>query len=175
MKFLSLPNEKNRDAFHTSPATLDFLCESVTNGCFEVLPALSDNGDQGFNVVFDPEGGYPALLRKNLLTLYPRAQLNIINAGISGNSAPGGLARMECDLLPYHPDLTVVCYGLNDCGAGDAHGGGGRGGSRMRRLRKMDADVQKQGRHHGSLVKLPQSPDKRDAPAVCGQSYRNTV
>ena len=26
---------------------------------------------------------------------------------------------MERDLLPYHPDLTVVCFGLNDCNNGE--------------------------------------------------------
>lgn len=118
MKFLSLLNEKNRNAFGCRPVTIGFLGDSVTNGCFEVLPATTDNGESGFDVVFDPESGYPALVRNMLLTLYPMAQINLINAGISGDSAPGGLARMERDLLPYHPDITVVCYGLNDCGAG---------------------------------------------------------
>jgi lysophospholipase L1-like esterase len=26
---------------------------------------------------------------------------------------------MDRDLLTYRPDLTVICYGLNDCGGGD--------------------------------------------------------
>lgn len=120
MKILSLLNEKNRDAFGNRPVTIGFLGDSVTNGCFEVLPAMTAHGEEGFDVVFDPERSYSALVRKILLTLYPKAQINIINAGISGDSAPSGLARMERDLLPYHPDLCVVCYGLNDSGAGDA-------------------------------------------------------
>ena len=111
--------DKNADAFNHAPVTIGFLGDSVTNGCFEVLPTLTDTGEQGFDVVYDPEHSYSAQFRRMLTTLYPRAQINIINAGISGDSAPGGLARMERDLLPYHPDLTVVCYGLNDCGGGD--------------------------------------------------------
>lgn len=110
---------KNADAFHRAPVTIGFLGDSVTNGCFEVLPAMTDQGESGFDVVFEPENSYSAHFRRMLAALYPKAQINIVNAGISGDSAPGGLARMERDLLPYRPDLTVVCYGLNDCGGGD--------------------------------------------------------
>lgn len=119
MQIISKLNEKNRDAFHSRPVTIGFLGDSVTNGCFEVLPAMTEEGERGFDVVFEPENSYSAHVRKMLSLLYPKAQINIINAGISGDSAPGGLARMERDLLPFCPDLTVVCYGLNDSGAGD--------------------------------------------------------
>ncbi len=120
MNILSLLQAKNSDAYNNRPVTIGFLGDSVTNGCFEVLPALNEqNEEQGFDVVFEPEHAYAMLLEKLIHRLYPKAQLNIINAGISGDSAPGGLSRMERDLLPYHPDLTIVCYGLNDSGAGD--------------------------------------------------------
>ena len=111
--------QKNNDAFHASPITIGFLGDSVTNGCFEVYPAMTDEGERGFDVVFEPENSYACHVRKILSLLYPKAQINMINAGISGDSAPNGLARMERDLLPFRPDLTVVCYGLNDSGAGD--------------------------------------------------------
>jgi len=106
---------KNADPGGSAPVTIGFLGDSVTHGCFEVWPAVSENGEEGIEVVFDQEQGYPALFRKLLLTLYPRAQINLVNAGVNGDSAPRGLARLDRDLLPYHPDLTVVCYGLNDC------------------------------------------------------------
>ena len=73
-------------------------------------PALSECDEDDFDIVFDSEQGYPARFRRLLSMLYPKAQINIFNAGISGDSVPGGLARMERDLLPYHPDLTIVCY-----------------------------------------------------------------
>ena len=119
MQIIQKLAQKNRDAFGSAPITVGFLGDSVTNGCFEVLPAMTEHGEVGFDVVFEPENSYSAHVRKILALLYPKAQINIINAGISGDSAPGGLARMERDLLPYRPDLVVVCYGLNDCCAGD--------------------------------------------------------
>lgn len=115
MKITEKLADKNRNAFGSAPVTVAFLGDSVTNGCFEVYPA----DGSGIHVVFEPEQGYPALLRRMLYTLYPKAQINTICAGISGDSAPGGLARIDRDLLPYHPDLTIVCYGLNDSGNGD--------------------------------------------------------
>ena len=75
--------DKNADAFNHAPVTIGFLGDSVTNGCFEVLPTLTDTGEQGFDVVYDPEHSYSAQFRRMLTTLYPRAQINIINAGIS--------------------------------------------------------------------------------------------
>ena len=120
LKIVDLLNNKNKDAFGNGPATIGFLGDSVTNGCFEVLPAITDQREEGCNVIYDTEHSYSADLRKVLNYLYPKAQINIINAGISGDNAPGGLARMDRDLLPYHPDLTVVCFGLNDCTQGTA-------------------------------------------------------
>ncbi len=118
MKVVSLLKEKNSDAYHKRPVTVGFLGDSVTNGCFEVHPT-KPNGD-AFDVVFDTENGYVTKVRKILTTLYPEAQINIINAGISGDNAPNALQRMDRDLLPFNPDLTVVCFGLNDCCEGEA-------------------------------------------------------
>lgn len=49
-----------------------------------------------------------------LAVLYPKVPVNIINAGISGDGASGGLKRIERDVLRYRPDLAVVCFGLGD-------------------------------------------------------------
>ncbi len=114
MKIVSLLNKKNSDAMGNRPVTIGFIGDSVTNGCFEVLPSIKEDGSEGLDVVFDTENAYAAKLRRILTTLYPEAQINIVNAGISGDDATGGLKRVDRDLLPYKPDLTVVCFGLND-------------------------------------------------------------
>jgi lysophospholipase L1-like esterase len=46
--------------------------------------------------------------------IYPRARLEMINAGISGNTSAAGLARIERDVLARHPQLVVVMFGMND-------------------------------------------------------------
>ena len=92
-----------------------FLGDSVTQGCFEIY---NDHGR--VETAFFPEEAYAAKVRHILSLLYPSASVNIINAGISGDTSWGGLARLERDVLSFSPDLVVVCYGLNDAGAGES-------------------------------------------------------
>ena len=54
-----------------------------------------------------------------LQILYPTVSFNFINAGISGDSAKGGLRRLERDVLSYHPDLVIVGFALNDSTEGE--------------------------------------------------------
>lgn len=115
MNFISLINDKNNDTFGKRPVTIGFLGDSVTNGCFELFQTLSAEEEEGYDTVYDLEHCYSSYVKKILNRLYPKAQINIINAGISGDTAHGGLARIKRDLLIFQPDLTVVCYGLNDC------------------------------------------------------------
>lgn len=49
-----------------------------------------------------------------LQRIYPQARPVMINAGISGNTAPAGLARIERDVIAHSPDLVVVMFGIND-------------------------------------------------------------
>jgi lysophospholipase L1-like esterase len=45
---------------------------------------------------------------------YPYMPVNVINAGIGGITAIASLERMQRDVLDHHPDLVIVCFGLND-------------------------------------------------------------
>jgi acyl-CoA thioesterase-1 len=45
---------------------------------------------------------------------FPRAQLEMFNAGISGNTSAAGLHRIEKDVLGHRPHLVVVMFGMND-------------------------------------------------------------
>lgn len=91
--------------------TIAFLGDSVTQGCFDVYRKLGG----GVETYFEQEYAFHRYVHKILGMLYPNVPVNIINAGISGGKAPGGLDRLERDVLCYKPDLTVVCFGLNDC------------------------------------------------------------
>ncbi len=91
--------------------TIAFLGDSVTQGCFEIY--RNKNGQ--IETVFDQRSSYEMGVLEILSLLFPAVPVNIINAGISGNHAPAGLARIEQDVIRHAPDLTVVCFGLNDC------------------------------------------------------------
>ena len=103
--------DKANGAMDCKIPTIAFLGDSVTQGCFEVYMKAPDE----LETVFDKSCAYHRYLAKILEVLYPNVPVNIINAGISGDHAPHGYERLERDVLRYHPDLTVVCFGLNDC------------------------------------------------------------
>ncbi len=114
MKIISKINEKNKNPIGNIPITIAFLGDSVTQGCFECYKT----GERSIETVFDSMNSYSFKLRQIIEQFYPRAPINIINAGISGDSAPSGASRVKRDIIAYKPDLTVICYGLNDSGRG---------------------------------------------------------
>ena len=109
MKIIEKLNTK-QDLYHAPPVTIAFLGDSVTQGCFECYV----KNDGHIETIFDYQSAYSTRVRELLNLLYPQVQVNIINSGISGDNAPNGLTRLERDILPFHPDLVVVSYGLND-------------------------------------------------------------
>ena len=115
MKFIELLAKKQNDLYGARPATIAFLGDSVTQGCFE----LFESG-RAIDTVFENKNAYSTRVNEILHTFFPKAHINVINCGISGDNAPNGLSRMERDILPFNPDLVVVSYGLNDCGNGEA-------------------------------------------------------
>lgn len=89
-----------------TPVTLAFFGDSVTHGYFE-----SFNGMHGTT---DYDAVYHTVLKNKLASRYPDAEIHIINAGVGGDSAQKGLARLEQGVLNKCPDFAVVCFGLND-------------------------------------------------------------
>ena len=112
MKIMEKIARKAEDHSHYEGVTVAFLGDSVTQGCFEIYK--KENGQM--ETVFDKRHSYERYFSDILSILYPNVTVNIIHAGISGDRAPVGLQRLERDVLRHEPDLTVVCYGLNDCG-----------------------------------------------------------
>ncbi len=118
MKIMNALSARTNNARDQRPVTIAFLGDSVTHGCFEVYINRQGNVDTRYR----PEQAYSARLKRRLDLLYPAAAVSILNAGISGDNAPGGLKRLERDVLSFRPDLVVVGFALNDCmnGAPDA-------------------------------------------------------
>ena len=111
MKIIEKLARKTRDIGGSEGVTIAFLGDSVTQGCFELYKKENDR----IETEFDKRYSYERYLFDILCTLYPEATVNIINAGISGDTAPRGALRVDRDVIRHQPDLTVVCYGLNDC------------------------------------------------------------
>lgn len=111
MKIIEKITKKSSDLLESKIPTIVFLGDSVTQGCFE----LYTKSDGNMETYFDKQSAYHRYLDNMLSILFPNVPINIINAGISGDSAPGGLKRLQRDVLSYNPDLVIVCFGLNDC------------------------------------------------------------
>lgn len=105
MRFVDKIKKKLESNMDNEGVLVAFLGDSVTQGCFEIG-------------VCDQRYSYQRAFSEMMGILFPTVPINVINAGIGGDSAPHGLTRVERDLLRHEPDLCVVCYGLNDCGDG---------------------------------------------------------
>lgn len=100
--------QQRDEALHAhGPVNIVFLGDSVTHGFFE-------------DGVLDYDAVYHARLAKKLREGNVFLPVNIINAGMGGTTAKFALGRLERDVLCYHPDLVVVCFGLNDVGGDKA-------------------------------------------------------
>lgn len=114
MKFIEKIRRKQADIRSERQPVIAFLGDSVTHGCFELF---IKNGN--IEPATYMEKGYHEKVKKILGMLYPTVPVTMVNAGISGDNAPCGLARLDRDVLSYKPDMVVVCYGLNDAMAGE--------------------------------------------------------
>lgn len=114
MKIMDKIKAKALDNAGAEGITLAFIGDSVTQGCFEIY----NKADGNIETIFDKTNAYHKHLADMLAILFPTVPVNIINAGISGGRAPHGLDRLERDVIRHQPDLTVVCFGLNDSSKG---------------------------------------------------------
>lgn len=83
------------------PITIVAFGDSVTHGAVGA-------GEICYDTV------YWERLRQKILAVRNYMPVNVINAGIGGITATGSLTRMDEQVLAHHPDLIIVCFGLND-------------------------------------------------------------
>lgn len=113
MKILEKLSARNQNAPQSPVVTIACLGDSVTHGCFEVFT----NRHGCIDTYYRPTEGYVGQLQAALNEMYPAGAVSMINAGVSGGSAAGGLERLDRDVLAHHPDLVIVNFALNDsCG-----------------------------------------------------------
>jgi acyl-CoA thioesterase I len=96
--------EEKRTDNSLAPALVVALGDSVTQGCMQAG-------------VFDFKHVYHNVLKGLLETEFLGTTFNMLNAGVGGESAAGGLKRVQRDLVRHDPDLSLVAFCLNDsCG-----------------------------------------------------------
>jgi len=83
-------------------------CDTQETG---MMVCLGDSLTEGYGASkpyeVDKSNSYPAFLQK-------KVKLTVINAGISGDTAAGGLARVDKDVLTNDPQLVIILLGAND-------------------------------------------------------------
>jgi len=62
---------------------------------------------------------WPELLDQGLRQLYPRANIKVLNAGVSGITTPGALKNVDKEVLEPKPALAIVMLGMNDNSSGE--------------------------------------------------------
>ncbi|CAN5447095.1 hypothetical protein BH09SUM1_BH09SUM1_05870 [soil metagenome] len=100
------------DAGTTDSLKHYFECLKDPNRNFTIV-AL---GDSNTEVNWTSRGGlnWTGLVACGLFEGGAAKRVKMINSGISGDWAPGGLQRMDEDVLQYKPDLVMINYALND-------------------------------------------------------------
>jgi acyl-CoA thioesterase-1 len=78
------------------------------------IVALGDSLTYGWQV----GRGYLDFLAEMLLAAHPGTALRILNRGVPGDTAAGGLRRVGVDVLPHAPDCVLVQFALNDAFSG---------------------------------------------------------
>src|SRR5436853_4440421 len=61
---------------------------------------------------------YGKIIENYTLLRFPRRRVHFINAGWGGDTAAGGLARLERDVFRHGATVLTVAYGINDIGWG---------------------------------------------------------
>lgn len=86
--------------------TLTNLTESKDT----IIVAFGDSLTQGW---MEPKG-YVDFLKEMIESKFINPKFSIINKGIPGDTASGGLSRCKKDVIIHNPDLTIIQFALND-------------------------------------------------------------
>jgi lysophospholipase L1-like esterase len=96
------------------PAPFASLRTSLESGETPVKIVCFGDSVTGFYYHTGSARAYSSLLGEFLTDHYPKAKLEVINAGMSGHTTVNGLARIEKDVIFHRPALVTVMFGLND-------------------------------------------------------------
>ena len=61
-------------------------------------------------------GSYHEVIYLYYLTRFPHRKFEIVNCGVSGDSAKGTVSRFDWDIAKHHPTICTIMLGMNDVG-----------------------------------------------------------
>jgi acyl-CoA thioesterase I len=88
--------------------------KKMEEGYSVTIAAIGDSLTYGWLA----DKGYLDYLKEMLSSKYPDCKLNVINRGIPGDTAFGGLNRLENDVIKQKPDVVFIQFSLNDAFSG---------------------------------------------------------
>lgn len=94
-------------------ATLAPLSTKVAQGQSLAILAIGSSSTEGVGAS-TKDRTYPARLQALLSKAWPKSQIEIVNAGIGGETAPQTLARLKAALSARGYDLVIWQVGTND-------------------------------------------------------------
>jgi acyl-CoA thioesterase-1 len=86
----------------------------LQSGMPVVFAAIGDSLTYGWMA----EKGYLDFLQEMLEAAFPKARIRILNRGVPGDTAEGGLYRLSTDVIPNRPDCVLIQFALNDAFSG---------------------------------------------------------
>lgn len=112
----ALPQEPGADALRLRHyVTRDFSFYKE-HGPLNIVVAGDSvsHGSVGGNVGTVYDTVYHNRLRLMINRAFPTIPVNIINTAVGGETAGYAVQHFERDVLSHHPDLVIICFGLND-------------------------------------------------------------
>jgi acyl-CoA thioesterase-1 len=84
--------------------------KKMESGSEVIISAIGNSLTAGWMV----RKGYLDYLNEMLILKFPSAKIKIINCGVPGDTADGGLSRIRFCAENEKPDMFIVEFGLND-------------------------------------------------------------
>jgi lysophospholipase L1-like esterase len=129
--------------------------------------ALHDGDKVGFlGDSITAEGTYGKLIENFVLLRYPDREVSFLNLGAGGDTAAGGLKRLEHDVFGRGITVLFVAYGINDIGWGGK-------ADEVHRSRYLDAtrDIVRECHRRGVRVFICSAAVTREDPDKSEQGF----
>jgi len=124
------------------------------------LVILGDSLSFGLGVEEPHCDAFPFLLRTVLQEQFPQPRIRVIDAGVAGDTAGGGLGRLDSHVLAQEPDLVIVQFGGNDSFNRVSWK------EYTQNLRQIIARTRQEGQAEAILVTPPMDVPSPDSPFV---------